>query len=76
MPDRISRYRQVRLIIDVPHADGRLAHWSLMGIHVRRGIPDSRLIASGVVPLSGPTPSVQQVYDALDSVVGLLRIDR
>lgn len=69
MPDRISRYRQVRLIVDVPQSASPLAHWSLVAVRVTRGVPDNRLLRSGYTPLPGPAPSEQQIWAALAALV-------
>lgn len=69
MPDRISSYRQVRLILEVPQSASPLAHWSLIAVRTTRGIPDNRLVASGYHPFSGPAPSEQQIWAALAALV-------
>lgn len=70
MPDTISNYRLVRLTLHVPPVRPGLAHWSLTAIGVRRGIPDARPLQGGMVPLVGPLPTEEEIWEALDRVVG------
>lgn len=71
MPDTITTTRLVRLNLHVPSSERALCQWSLMAIATRRGIPDNRLLASGVVPLRGPDPTLEELWTAVDRVVGM-----
>lgn len=70
MPDTTSSYRVVRLALHVPSNGGHLAPWSLVATGVRRGIPDARMLQTGVVPFAGPLPTEEEIWEALDRIVG------
>lgn len=67
--DTISNYRIVRLTLHVPPLRPGLANWSLLAIGVRRGIPDARVLQTGAVPLVGPLPTEEDIWEAYDAVV-------
>lgn len=69
MSDRISRYRVVRLALHVPPTGGDRAHWSLIATGVRNGIPSSVVLLDGMVPLPGPAPTLEEILEAIDSLV-------
>lgn len=68
MPDRISSYRQIRLIIDLPHGEQQRCHWSLIALSVRKGIPHAEVLDRGwTVPLPAK-PGISEVWEALAGV--------
>lgn len=69
MADQISNYRQVRLVLQVPSQPGSRAYWSLHAVGVKRGIPVSRILLDGWVPLAASTPTTEEILEALDAAV-------
>lgn len=69
MPDRISNYRQVRLILQVPQAQSERAYFSIHAVGVRNGIPSSQILTDGWVPLAHATPTTEEILEALDACV-------
>jgi hypothetical protein len=65
MPDRISRYRTARLLMHMPSAEGRRAHWDLMAIDVAKGIPHSQVIGRGVIEGLSTRPSQDETVEAM-----------
>jgi len=69
MADRISTYRTVRLVLQVPHKPGGRTYYSLHAIAVRRGVPTSTILADGVVPPISPNCTTEEIWEALDAAV-------
>lgn len=68
MPDRISRYRQVRLIIDLPHGQETRCHWSLIALTVEKGIPRAEVVERGwTVPMPS-RPGPDEIWEALQGI--------
>lgn len=69
MNDRISTYRQVRLVLQVPSTSGARTYFSLHAVGVRRGVPSSVILADGVVGNLGQQPTAEEIVEALDAAV-------
>jgi hypothetical protein len=69
MPDQISTYRQIRLVLQVPPLDGVRTYWSLHAVGVRRGVPTSKILLDGTVARLSPTPTTEEILEALAAVV-------
>lgn len=69
MADRISNYRQVRLVINPSPFEGRPAHWSLNAVVVKKGVPYATALAAG--DLTGLTQecSEEEIWAALAWIV-------
>ena len=67
--DRISRYRQVRLVLQVPHTPGGRTYWSLHAVGVRAGVPHSVILLDGVVPGISAQPTTEEILEAIDAAV-------
>lgn len=72
MPDRISQYRQVRLIIDPVGSDWSIASWHVHLLDVRKGIPYARCLASGDISIDQAAPSSADIWRALADVTNSL----
>jgi hypothetical protein len=68
MPDRISNYRQVRLILSPWEGDWTRAYWSVHFLTVRQGIPRSEVAADGLVRVGAEVPSQDLFWSALADV--------
>lgn len=68
MPDSISNYRQVRLIIDLPHGEETRCHWSLIALSVRKGVPYAQVLERGWTIVLPSKPGVAQIWEALSGV--------
>lgn len=68
MPDRISNYRQVRLIISPWEGEWARAYWSVHFLTVRQGIPRSEVADDGLLMLGTGTPTAQDFWSALASL--------
>lgn len=67
--DRASRYRQIRLIIQVPpRADGA-AHVALFFQAVRGGVPEAQLQLSDWFPMFPANPTVEDALELIDAFV-------
>lgn len=69
MPDRISRYRQVRFVIDLPSVDGHDAYWTALAVRVKKGIPHAEVLCQGRLSNSLAMPSVPEVRSLLDTAL-------
>ena len=69
MSDRISTYRQVRLVLQVPSKDGQRTYWSLHAVGVRAGVPHSVILLDGVVAPLSSRPTTEEILEALDAAV-------
>lgn len=68
MPDRISNYRQIRLIISPWEGEWNRAYWSVHFLTVKQGIPRSEVADDGLLVLSGGTPTQSDFWSALASL--------
>lgn len=62
MPDTISTYRQVRLIINPTSSMEGRTYWSLHAVAVLKGVPHTRVLGSGYVFDLGSRPSEQAIW--------------
>jgi hypothetical protein len=68
MPDRISNYRQVRLIVSPWEGSWSRAYWSVHFLSVRAGIPRSEIADDGLIILGGDVPTQGEFWSALASL--------
>ena len=68
MPDRISNYRQVRLILNPWEGEWSRAYWSVHFLTVKQGIPRSVVADDGLIMLGTDVPTQQQFWGALASL--------
>lgn len=73
MVDRISNFRVVRLAIHLPSSAEGEAHWTLTPLTVKNGVPNGTTTHRGVLSGMGPSPSVDQIADALERIVAEVR---
>jgi hypothetical protein len=69
MPDRISNYRQVRLIINPRRQEGGRASWALNAIVVKKGVPYATSLGSGEVSGLSWDSSEEEIWAALSWIV-------
>jgi hypothetical protein len=69
MADRISNYRSVRLVLQVPAKAGGRTYYSLHAISTVRGVPSSTILADGVVPPLAPDCTTEAIWEAINSAV-------
>lgn len=72
MHDRISNYRQVRLILNPWEGAWDHAYWSVHFVTVKQGIPRSQVAGDGLIILGTDTPTKEQFWAALSSLCGEL----
>lgn len=65
MVDQISNYRQVRLLVTPGVYAGGRSHFALHAVLVRKGVPHTRALASGLVPYLPPDCTEQQIRQAI-----------
>lgn len=68
MADRISNYRQVRLILSPWEGEWNRAYWSVHFLSVRQGVPRSEVADDGLIMLGTETPTQDQFWSALASL--------
>jgi len=68
MPDRISNYRQVRLILSPWEGSWSRAYWSVHFLSVRNGVPRSEIADDGLIILGGDVPTQAEFWSALASL--------
>lgn len=68
MPDSISNYRQVRLILSPWEGEWSRAYWSVHFLTVRQGIPRSQVADDGLIMLGSQAPTADQFWSALASL--------
>lgn len=68
MPDRISNYRQVRLVLNPHPTDHAVLAWHVTGIRVRKGVPHSQVWDSGNIIIGAEPPSQSDFWAALASL--------
>lgn len=66
--DRISNYRQVRLILSPWEGDWRRAYWSLHFLTVRQGVPRSEVAQDGLIIVGEEVPTRLALSEALASL--------
>jgi hypothetical protein len=69
MADRVSTYRQVRLVLQVPSGSAQRTYFSLHAVGVRKGVPHAAVLADGVVAHLGNQPTTEEIVEALDAAV-------
>ena len=65
MPDRISNYRQVRLILSPHEGSWERCYWSVHFLTVKQGIPRSQIAADGLIVLTSDVPTQGEFWSAL-----------
>jgi hypothetical protein len=65
MPDQISNYRQVRLILNPHNGDWTKAYWSVHFVSVRQGVPRTEVADHGLIEIPSKTPTQAQFWHAL-----------
>lgn len=68
MNDRISNYRQVRLILSPWEGEWNRAYWSVHFLSVRQGVPRSEIADDGLILLGSPTPTQGEFWSVLASL--------
>lgn len=68
MPDRISNYRQVRLIISPWEGEWTRAYWAVHFLSVRQGVPRSEVADDGLIILNRETPTQGEFWSVLSSL--------
>lgn len=68
--DRVSNYRQVRLILSPWEGAWDRAYWSVHFLTVKQGIPRSEVADDGLIILGSETPTQEQFWSALASLCG------
>lgn len=69
MNDRVSNYRQVRLVLQVPTQKGSRAYVSMHAVGVRRGVPTARILLDGYVGALDPAPTTEEMLEAFDAFI-------
>lgn len=72
MNDRVSNYRQVRLILSPWEGDWQRAYWSLHFLTVRQGIPRSQVASDGLLIVGSSTPTQAEFYAAMSDLLKTL----
>lgn len=73
MQDKISRYRQIRLTIQVSPTPKSPTNWTLSRIGVRKGQPITSVIATGQLPPSDMAPSDMEAFLLVARIAEALR---
>ena len=68
MADRISNYRQVRLILSPWEGEWSRAYWSVHFLSVRQGVPRSEVADDGLIMLGSEVPTQAEFWSALASL--------
>lgn len=68
MHDRVSNYRQVRLILSPWEGEWNRTYWSVHFLTVRQGIPRSEVADDGLILLGTPQPTQAEFWSALASL--------
>jgi hypothetical protein len=76
VPDVISNYRSVRLIITPGLYAGGKSHFALHAVIVRKGVPHTRALASGLVPYLAEDCSEQEIRAAVGAAALWLQTHR
>lgn len=71
MHDRVSNYRQVRLIISPWEGQWNRAFWSVHFVTVRQGVPRTQVADDGLIMLGTETPEQSEFWSALSSLCSL-----
>lgn len=67
-PDRISNYRQVRLILSPWEGSWQRAYWSIHFLSVRQGVPRSEVAEDGLLILGSETPEQSVVWASIGAL--------
>lgn len=70
--DRVSNYRQVRLILSPWEGDWQRAYWSIHFLTVRQGVPRSEVAEDGLLILGRDVPERSDFYRALSDLLKTL----
>lgn len=65
MPDTISTYRQIRLLIQVAPEGTHRSYWSLHAVGVKRGIPSSTILLDGFVGGLAHNCTTEEILEAV-----------
>lgn len=76
MADRISNYRQVRLILSPWEGEWSRAYWSVHFLSVRQGIPRTQVADDGLIMLGSEVPTQEQFWSALASLCAAKAVTR
>jgi hypothetical protein len=68
MADRISNYRQVRLILSPWEGSWDRAYWSVHFLSVRQGVPRAEVAGDGLIILGTDAPTQAQFWSVLASL--------
>lgn len=74
MPDAVSTYRTVRLILQPGRIRPDMSYWALHAVRVTRGHPRTVVIADGFVGLLRENCTAHEIVEALDAVVDQLLV--
>lgn len=66
--DRISNYRQVRLILSPWEGTWSRAYWSIHFLSVRQGVPRSAVAEDGLLLLGSEVPEQSVVWAAIGAL--------
>lgn len=66
--DKISNYRQVRLIISPWEGQWNRAYWSVHFLSVKQGIPRSEVADDGLIVIAKELPTQKDFWSALASL--------
>lgn len=72
MHDRISTYRQVRLILNPADGSWQSAYWHLHLLDVRKGIPHARILEDGIIVVGKDQPQAEDFWAALADITASL----
>ena len=68
MSDRISNYRQVRLILSPWEGEWSRAYWSVHFLTVKQGVPRSYVADDGLIMLGSEAPTQAEFWSTLASL--------
>lgn len=69
MADRISTYRQVRLVVQIPQDRASRSYFSLHAVGVKKGVPTSTVLLDGWVAALDQLATTEEIVEALDAAV-------
>ena len=76
MPDHVSNYRQVRLILSPWEGEWSRAYWSVHFLAVRNGVPRSEVADDGLILLGTGVPTQGEFWSALASLCAARAVTR
>jgi hypothetical protein len=68
MPDQISTYRTVRLIIQPGRIRSDRSYWCIHAVRVTRGVPRTVVLVDGFVPLLREDCTTEEILEAIAAV--------